>query len=370
MTTNLNMAHREWASRPDDQRYVTLEDLEKAVSLRKKESWTAAPKVQELRVVAPQDEMNPLGDLRVQVFDPVRAGTTSLVPTHFAFGQLAQYAKAPASYLRTLPDVIAAINLQWCLEHNPIRESALVLAQSNGSENLRGMTSLSYGRIWDSQVVHAVQQVNASGAWKVPAASYATTDPKRATTLYASDRDVFIFLVDPEHPIEVKGETLFRGFITWNSEVGDATFGLRTFLYRYVCDNRIIWDATEVRELRIRHTGGAPERFGYEGAKFLQRYATESPLVIEGQVKAAMEKDVPLDSKHGETVQSWLQGHGFTAPEAKASVETARQSGVEPRSVWDVINGVTAYARAVGHTNDRVDLERRAGALMRYASPA
>ena len=58
--------------------------------------------------------------------------------------------------------------------------------------------------------------------------------------------------VDPKNPVEVNGEQLFRGFYTWNSEVGSAVFGLTTFLYRYVCDNRIIWGATDVKELRIR----------------------------------------------------------------------------------------------------------------------
>jgi hypothetical protein len=119
--------------------------------------------------------------------------------------------------------------------------------------------------------------VNTDGRWVIPAASYTTKNPKRATTLYASDRDVFIFLVDPKNPVEVNGEQLFRGFMTWNSEVGSAVFGLTTFLYRYVCDNRIIWGATDVQELRIRHTGGAPERFAYEGEKYLTSMRTRAP---------------------------------------------------------------------------------------------
>src|SRR5262249_50161769 len=197
-----------------------------------------------------------------------------------------------ASYLRKLPAELAAINVQWGLENNPVRDDALVLAQSNGSNHLRAMTSTSYGRIWDHQVVEAVERVNGDGRWQVPAASYATTNPRRATTLYASDRDVVLFLVDPKNPVEVGGEQLFRGFYTWNSEVGSATFGLCTFLYRYVCDNRIIWGATDVRELRIRHTGGAPERFAYEGARYLRRYADEATAKLADGIKAAQAKDL------------------------------------------------------------------------------
>ena len=141
----------------------------------------------------------------------------------------------------------------------------------------------------------------------MPAASYATTNPKRATTLYASDRDVFLFLVDPKNPVEVGGEQLFRGFYTWNSEVGAATFGLTTFLYRYVCDNRIIWGASDVKELRIRHTGGAPERFGWEGERYLRRYAEESTAKIADGIRSAQAKQIPLNTGKGDTVESWLQ---------------------------------------------------------------
>ncbi|HLF96971.1 MAG TPA: DUF932 domain-containing protein, partial [Methylococcaceae bacterium] len=245
-----------------------------------------------------------------------------------------------------------------------LREDALVLAQSNGENHLRAMTSQSYGRIWDSQVVDAVERVNQSGRWEIPSATYTTKNPKRATTLYASDRDVFIFLVDPKNPVEVNGEALFRGFYTWNSEVGAATFGLCTFLYRYVCDNRIIWGATNVRELRIRHTGGAPERFGWEGEKYLRRYAEESTLPLIEGIKQAQNTPIPLNVGKGDTVESWLQSRGFTKSQAKASVDAANAEEGKARSVWDIVNGITAYARSIPCTDDRVDLETKAGKLM------
>ena len=76
--------------------------------------------------------------------------------------------------------------------------------------------------------------------------------------LYASDRDVFMFLIDEDHPIEVRNERLSRGLFIWNSEVGKSSFGLTTFLYRYVCGNHIVWGAENVKEIRIRHSLNAP----------------------------------------------------------------------------------------------------------------
>ena len=355
----LMKASHEWASRPADQRFLSLSDLKQSVVSRKTESWTTTPRIKDLRAVPTDD------GLAVRVYDPTKGEERDLFPTHWGFGQLAGYVGAPAAYLRNLPAEIAAINLQWGLERTSVRDDGLVLAQSNGSNHLRAITSTSYGRIWDSQVVDAVERVNQDGRWTVPAASYSTTNPLRATTLYASDRDVFIFLVDDKNEIEVKGEKLYRGFYTWNSEVGSAVFGLATFLYRVVCDNRMIWGATNVKEINIRHTGGAPDRFAYEGRKYLNQFANESTAQIIDAVAKAQETIVPL--KVEQTTEQWLQERGFTKSEAAASVTTANATEGDSRTVWQIINGVTAFARSIPNSDVRVTLEKKAGALMNYA---
>jgi hypothetical protein len=360
-TQNITTASQQWATRPDDQRFLTMAELKASVSKRRQESWTATPLINNLRTVTTTN-----GKMAVEVYDPTVSERRLLEPTNWAFNQLSQYAGAPAAYLRKLPTELAAINLQWGLEHSPMRDDSLVLAQSNGKHELRSMTSTSYGRIWDIDVVNAVEKVNHNGRWQVPSSSYTTSNPRRATTLYASDRDVFIFLVDPKNPVQVGDETLFRGFYTWNSEVGSSVFGLCTFLYRYVCDNRIIWGATNVKELRIRHTGGAPERFAYEGQKYLMNYAEESTQELVAGIKQAKSMDIAssLNDGNGETMATWLQKRGFTKTEAKASVDQAVAEEGRARSLWDIVNGVTAYARTIQNTDSRVDLEQRAGKLM------
>lgn len=157
---------------------------------------------------------------------------------------------------------------------------------------------------------------------------------------------------------------LFRGFYCWNSEVGASVFGITTFLYRYVCDNRIIWGATDVKELRIRHTGGAPERFAYEGAQYLSRYADESTERIVQQITAAKRTEIETKEPGTEGMTAWLQSRGFTKTQAKASVDSAVAEEGKARSVWDIINGVTGYARSIPHTDARVELEAKAGKLM------
>jgi len=360
----LMQASQQWATRPDDQRYTSLEELKAAVSQRKDESWTLTARARDLHARATAE------GLFLEAHDPTKGERRLIEPTHFAFGQLSQYANCPASYLRRLPAELAAINLQWGLERDAIRDDALILGQSNGSNVLRAMTSTSYGRIWDRQVVESVERVNHDGRWVIPSASYQGRNPKRATTLYASDRDVFLFLVDPSHPVEVNGETLFRGFITWNSEVGSAVFGLTTFLYRVVCDNRIIWGATDVKELRIRHTGGAPERFAYEGASYLRRYSEESTTQITSAISHAQRYELPPSATEKAEVrwEKWLTSRGFTGTQARGAVGSALAEEGQVKSLWDIVNGVTAYARQISHADERVKVEAMAGKLLQTVS--
>jgi hypothetical protein len=233
-------------SRPDDQRYLSLDELYTAVVQRKRESWTVAPRCDELLVVhGGMKGLDQLGDglqgrlgddgLALVAMDPTKGEARTLTPSHWSFGQLCSYAKSPASFLRELPAAKSADILQYRLEHAAAREEVMLLGHSNGEDGLRAVTSPSYGRIWDHEIVDIVRKMNGDGRWQIPAATYATRNPKRATTLYASDRDIFIFLVDPANPVEVGTESLFRGFFLANSEVGSAKFKLTTFLYRYVC---------------------------------------------------------------------------------------------------------------------------------------
>lgn len=360
--TVLMECHKQWASRPNDQRYLTLQALKEAVQLRKEQSWTTESRIDALQIPIDPDS----NDIEVKVFDRTSGQERTLSPSHFAFGQLCTYAKAPAGYLRQLPPPIAQLNLDYGLRENSLKKNGLILAQTNGENTLRALTSTSYGRIWDIEVVQAVENINQDGKWQIPAASYATTNPLRATTLYASDRDVFVFLVDPNHPIEIPGEKepMFRGFFCWNSEVGSATFGITTFLYSRVCDNRMIWGATDIKELSIRHTGGAPERFAYEGEKYLNQYTNESPVKLIEQIKRAQDFIIPTNKEKINTVVEWLQTKKFSKSVASKAVIMANAESGRSDNLWSVINGITAYARSIPHTNERVELEESAGKLM------
>ena len=352
-------ASAEWSRRPDDQRFLTVDALLDAVEVRRYESTTEDVALDAM-LVQPGDG----GELALVDREGTRGGTL----TNWAFSQLCQRAKAPAGYLRTLPPQLAAIPLQWSLETHEGRSDesndAKLLIRTNGHRSIAAATSPTYGRIWDRDVVRAIKASVDLDVWKVPSASYSGTDPKRATTLYASDRDVFLFLVDEGRPVDCGGgDVLRRGFYCWNSEVGSATFGLKTFTYDRVCDNRIVWGQDNVTELTIRHTSGGPHRFAAQAAPQLRAYANSATTGMVATVKAAKAREVGRDK---DAVIAWMKARGFSVPEAGAAYTAAQRDrrGYNPRTVWGLVQGLTDVAHGIAHTDDRITLETRAGRLL------
>lgn len=355
MDTNMMIYHN-WATRPDDERFLSLEELHAFNEAKRRESRQIPVAVEHLRLV-------PTADNNIMLDS---GGNREPKPlSNWAFGQLCQRASAPAGYLRRLPATLAAIPLQWSVEQADDRDGIVLERDSE----IGALTSASYGRIWDAEVSGALLDNIDPDIWKVPAASYAANDHKLATTLYASDRDMFVALVDDEKPVEVPGrdgvDTLFRGFVVRNSEVGNATLELILFLYRTICDNRIIWGYNEQQHIKIKHTSGGPQRFVRDLRPRLSEYINSSTEHVVGVISAARNKEVGNTEKDALV---WLKNRGFTKSEAQAAVEGAQREPGNARSVWNIVQGLTAHAHGIQHTDQRVALERRAGKLLRMAA--
>src|SRR6266446_1383457 len=277
----------EWFSRPADERYLSLDELARSVRDRADRSRTRVVESALIHV-----EANRTDPERLALMLP--GSDTPVAPTHWSFGQLASQVGAPAAYLRQLPAALAGINLQYGLAANRA-EQIKTLETDDGRVELRAVTSPDYGRIFDHELVEAVQRIAGNGTgdtrWKVPGVldwSTGIYNPhvdisRDTTTLYASDRDVFVFLVDDLNPIEAgrlpngEPDLYFRGFYCWNSEVGAKTLGIASFYLRAVCQNRNLWGVEGFEEITIRHSKYAAVRFAHEAAPALEKFAESSP---------------------------------------------------------------------------------------------
>ena len=362
----------EWFSRPDDERYLSLGALHTAVRAR---TDRATARTVETRAIRVEARVNDVSRLALAI--PGRG--EPVMPTHWSFGQLCGLVGAPSSYLRQLPAPLAGINLQHGLTSNRT-ELVKTLEAEDGRVELRAVTGPDYGRIWDHELVEAVMRIAGDGVgdtrWKVPGTlDWATMvhNPfvevsKDTTTLYASDRDVFLFLVDDTHPIEAgklpngDPDLYFRGFYAWNSEVGSKALGMATFFLRAVCMNRNIWGAEGFEELSIRHSKFAAHRFAHQAAPALARFADSSPGAFVSGIRAARERVVARSDEDRET---FLRKRGFSKGETAKIISTVLgEEGHPPASVFDFVQGITAVARAKPHQDARLDLEARAAKLM------
>jgi hypothetical protein len=258
------------------------------------------------------------------------------------------------------------------------------LEADDGRVELRAVTGPDYGRIWDHELVAAVMQIAGNGIgdtmWKVPGVldwATMTHNPfvditKDTTTLYASDRDVFLFLVDDTHPIEAgrlpngEPDLYFRGFYCWNSEVGSKTLGIASFYLRAVCMNRNLWGVEGFEEISIRHSKFAAQRFAHEAAPALTSFANSSPAPFIAGIKAAREKIV---ARTDEERESFMRKRGFSKAETGKIIETVLQEeGRPPESIFDFVQGMTAHARAKAHQDSRLGLEAKAKTLLEKAA--
>ncbi|EKJ95103.1 hypothetical protein C241_15133 [Bradyrhizobium lupini HPC(L)] len=366
----------EWFSRPDDERFLSLTDLYDTVRSRAERAHARTIASAAIRVEATRDNAE-----RLELLVPGQR--QPIAPTHWSYGQLCSLVGAPATYMRQLPAPLAAINLQHGLL-NHRAELVKTLEMDDGRLELRAVTGPKYGRIWDHELVSAVMRVAGNGTgdtmWKVPGVldwAKMTHNPfidisKDTTTLYASDRDVFLFLVDDTHPIEAgrlpngEPDLYFRGFYTWNSEVGSKTLGIASFYLRAVCANRNLWGTENFEEITIRHSKFAAQRFAHEAAPALTSFAKSSPAPFIAGIKAARERIVARKDDDRET---FLRRRGFSKGETGKVIEMVlSEEGRPPESIFDFVQGITALARTKTNQDTRLELEGKAKKLLESAA--
>lgn len=385
MAENLYAASNQWATRPADQRFATLAELYEATNRYRESARTALVPYADLSI-------RPSGADGADLELVGRAGTPAKL-THWAFGQLSRNAGAPADYLRSLPAELACRNLSYGLAKND--GSANLLIHSNGSLVVRSATSDKYSRIWDSEVVRRLLPFTSEG-WVTPPARPAQENAPGARIateqdcgphtlirpgewiapagLYASDHDLFVFLVNPERRLNDGTDGgLSRGFFVSNSEVGAAALKVVTFMFRHVCGNHIVWGAESAQELRIVHRGNADERFGRELAAEIRRYSEQSAGEDEQRIRQAQtfslgtDKETVLDALFAKLRTDGLSRKVLDSAYTRAELDSNTDRTIDPRTAWGMVQGLTAQSQDTPYMDERARIDRAAGKVLAMA---
>src|ERR1044071_8641764 len=123
-------AHREWASRPPDERYASVDALYQAARARRDCTEERDIDTAQLRTEAVTTD-----DLVLRE----ASGHTASLP-HWSFGQLATIASAPPNYLRTLPASIASNAINYGLQRQR-REQQTLFVERTAPWTLHAITS-------------------------------------------------------------------------------------------------------------------------------------------------------------------------------------------------------------------------------------
>lgn len=355
----LFQAHNQWASRPADQQFESVQALYDAAK-----AYAAA---------SIERDSVPYNSLRAeaQAGDVVLVGKGNVPAhlTHWAFGQLSARADAPASYLRTLPATLAVQNINHGLKKKQEDgESANLLFHANGKYVCRSLTSEKYERIWNWEVAERMLDLVARG-WEP-----ARPNAGGAASLYVSDHDLFGFLRLPNVTIQqpVRSNVgdqapMYRGLIYGNSEVGGGSLWAMSFLYNYMCGNHIIWGASGVTEFRAKHVGSIRERT-QAWAVQLKKYADSSTSYDEAVIKRSAEMMIATTKQDLLDILFGKRTLGLSRKTIEAAYNAAipEQDG-SPLTVWGWVQGATRHSQTISYQDERMRVDRAASKVLSMA---
>lgn len=329
---------RPWSVRPADAQYHSLDQLTESIQHRK----SLYRELEQVPVHRLKPTTNGDDNMVLEMPSGLQLGMT-----HWSFDQLCKLGKAPTEYMRRIPTFLACMCVQTGLVQADDDQQAKVLFSTGLEPQLHALTSTGYGRVWDSDVLDALTQ-NLDDDWSVDHATL-------------SDRDMYMFLINKSHPVDIDGKALYRGFYLWNSEVGASTLGIAPYLS--LDDTHILWGGNVMEQLRIRHTVFAPERFMHEAKSILRTMSDASESPILHMVDDAKRTTL---AKNSTELSTFLTGKpGFSKSVAKELVAHAETIG-EPTCLWTVVRAGSELAKRITYTDERLSYEGQVSDLLSW----
>lgn len=401
MSKNLFQASHQWAIRPEDERFENEHKMYDVCLAYAQSAKTATVPFDSLRVEADDGEIYLVGknDRRAKF-------------THYAFGQICKQSQSPSEFVRQLPATLATqvVNnrLKSVSENMEKYDSRLLFHTNEQTMVCRAITSELYDRVWNHELIRTGLFPMIQEGWRVPPARPAMPNQKgtrKATQadilpnqedfglsvkvgddiapagLYASDHDMFAFLVNPNRPISIGKRALMQGLFCQNSEVGDGCLVLDWFSMDQVCGNHICWGVSDHKQIRVKHIAGkgkqdmgltldrALSRFEIECNKYVDNIGEQETKIAKAQkFEIATTKTDVI-----ETIFKYAKSKGLMA--LSKGVITSGYDACEdhndwygsPRTAFGLVSGLTEYSQTIPYTDKRHAIDVEAGKLMEIA---
>jgi hypothetical protein len=337
----LTKASEELFRRSPDERFETLDALYRHCREEKRASedrWHLPQKVQ-LRSLADAVGLALSDDGEYRLND-------------WSFSQLCKLAGVGKETVNRLsPDTASRV----LMETLPAGRKPLQILTKE--DQVRAIHAASYTRLHNADLVQLVQETATS-----------FTPPQQgmngATGLYCGEQDLFAFLIDPTGWTEIEGEAFAPGFFVWNSEVGRRSVGIQTFWFQAVCQNHIVWDATEVVDFSRKHTANVHDALA-EIRHAIDALVAKRDSRRDGfyaVMKKAMQQRLGDDA---EAVLQKLAAHGISRSLAKRATEIAAAQG--RFTIFSLVDALTRLTGRVQWIGERTEADEKVASLLALA---
>jgi hypothetical protein len=321
LVTNLTKAHDELYRRTPDETFPTMQALWDHCYRQKEQS---------------ADRWHPPSSLLTKMDNHTLAlalgsdGAFSL--NDWSFSQLCRLAGVSKDTVNRLSPATASTVLAETLPQG--NKPFQILTHE---DRIRSLHGASYTRLWNVDLLSMIRE-------------FATDfqPPQQAipggTGLYAGEQDLFVFLIDPLGWTEIDGETFAPGFFVWNSEVGRRALGCQTFWFEAVCQNHIVWDATDVAEYTRKHTAHVHDGLG-EIRSMIEAIVAKRDDRKDGfanVVRKAMETKLGDDA---EEAFKQLCKNGIPRSVAKEAITISQERG--RFTIWSVVDALTRLSQDI-----------------------
>lgn len=336
----LKKAHDELFRRTPDEAYESFDDLYEHCSRQRLQSEDLWERPQDLTLTH---------DMTVCASDG-----NELILNDWSFSQLCRMAGVSKDTVNRLSHRTASRVFEETLPHADKPLQVL----TTGSD-IRSIHGVAYTRLWNADLLDIVKEFASD-----------FTPPQKAmddtsTGLYCGEQDLFAFMIDPTGWAEIEGEAFAPGFFVWNSEVGKRSLGIQTFWFQKVCQNHIVWDATEVVDFSRKHTANVRDGLN-EIRSILERLVARRDERRDSFVtvmKKAMTERLGDDA---EEVTKVLSAEKIPRGLIKDAMEIARQQG--GFTIFALVDALTKLSQKVNYAGDRTELDSRIGQLLALAA--
>lgn len=339
----LTKAHRELFTRTPDECFETFDDLYEHCDRRLRESEV---------LWEPPDRVVVTHDLTVC---DSNEGTERRL-TDWSFSQICRMAGVRKDTVNRLSTKTASMVLEETLPR-----SGRPLQVLTTGDDIRSVHGVAYTRLWNRELLDVVREC--AGDFRPPQRAMGGQN----TGLYCGEQDMFAFLIDPSGWVEIKGEAFAPGMFVWNSEVGRRSLGIQTFWFQRICQNHIVWDATEVVDYSRKHTANVHEglndiRAIIDSLVAKRDERRDSFAIV---MRKAMTERLGDDK---EDAAKSLVAEGLPARLVDEALDVAYQQG--GFTIFSIVDALTKLSQKVCFAGDRTELDVRIGRLMNLALAA